>query len=78
MIHPTDTLPADMTADACRLNVMVNGDRVFQQVYPDYVAMMDDARAQHDAVQDANVGGFVVAQYQRWGEHGWYHGAILS
>ena len=72
MCEPTSTSPE------CRLNVMVDGDRVFQQVYPTYVAMMDDARAQRDKVQGENPGGFVVAQYQRMGPHGWFHGAILS
>lgn len=67
-----------MNDPRCKLNIMVNGDRVFEQVYPTYVAMMDDARAQRDKVAADHPGGFVVAQYQRMGEHGWYHGAILS
>jgi len=72
MCEPTSTSPE------CKLNVMVNGDPVFVAVYPTYVKMMDDARAQRDKVEADHPGGFVVVQYQRMGPHGWFHGAILS
>lgn len=61
-----------------KLNIHVNGDRVSETVFPNYFAMMDAARAMRDEIQTANPGGFVVCQYQKMGEHGWYHGAILS
>lgn len=63
----------------CKLNIMTDGDRVFEHVYPTYFAMMNDARAQRDKVAaEARKGAFVVAQYQRMGPYGWMHGAILS
>lgn len=67
-----------MENTSCKLNIHVDGNRVVEMVYPDYVAMMDAARAARDAVVAANPGGFVVAQFQRMGPHGWFHGAILA
>lgn len=64
--------------DSCKLNVMVDGDKVSETVFASYVEMMDSARAIRDSVIASNPDGFVVAQFQRMGPHGWYHGAILS
>lgn len=61
-----------------KLNIMVDGDRVSETEFVSYVEMMDAAREIRDNVAKANPGGFVVAQYQIMGPHGWYHGAILS
>lgn len=61
-----------------KLNIMVDGKRVSETEFASYVAMMDAAREIRDNVAAKNPGGFVVAQYQKMGPHGWYHGAILS
>lgn len=64
--------------ETCKLNIHVNSDLVSETVFASYVEMMDSARAIRDSVIASNPNGFVVAQFQRMGEHGWYHGAILS
>lgn len=61
-----------------KLNVMVNGNRVSETTYPAYAAMMDAARSIRDEVAANNPDGFIVAQSQAMGPHGWYHLAILS
>lgn len=61
-----------------KLNIMVNGDRASATTFADYVAMMDAARAIRDEVAANHPAGFIVAQYQVMGPHGWYHGAVLS
>lgn len=67
-----------MNATSCKLNLHVDGNKVSETVFNTYVEMMDAARDLRDAVAAKHPGGFVVAQFQRMGPHGWYHGAILS
>lgn len=61
-----------------KLNIMVEGDRVFEKVYPDYASMMDAARNELDSVVASHPGSFVVAQSQSLGEFGWVHHAVMS
>lgn len=67
-----------MNATSCKLNIMVDGDKVSETVFPSYVSLMDAARGLRDAVLAKHPAGFVVCQYQRSGPYGWVHGGILS
>ncbi|WP_192242768.1 hypothetical protein [Mesorhizobium silamurunense] len=59
-----------------KLNIHRDGKKIFEREYETFGEMMDAAPAIYRA-EDAK-GGFVVAQSQVMGPHGWSHLAILS
>lgn len=65
-------------SDEHKLNIHVDGNRVFERVYSTYVDMMNAARFERDSIAAKYPNGFIVAQSQKLGPHGWAHLAILS